>query len=327
MNFYKITPLTKQVYQRGVRYQSRHPDVDYTHVNRYQMHNIDVVEVQKWRKQREEDYREGRIYTGGDQEDRLDYIKEQKARLGQGFERMMAFSNKRAPKSKYLNYEMPYIEFNRFDKEILAPYEVFRPADMGWSAREFISIIDSGAQSDLEQEAFMRVKPDLDQALDEMDEISKYVFGVDPHADEENEKMEQIAAEKRKELYSVLDEKPLRTLANSEHVSDYLRACWDKKGLTAEQVYAELESMHKQSITNMDQQIEILEKQVKVDPDRQARYFLDGLKETKEYISENDRGDEIKPVMMAEIEQWLAYRPSLRGPGKKKVKGSRKNKK
>ena len=30
---------------------------------------------------------------------------------------------------------------------------------------------------------------------------------------------------------------------------------------------------------------------------------------------------------MAEINQWLAERPSLRGPGKKKVKGSRKNKK
>ena len=154
--------------------------------------------------------------------------------MGQGYERMMAFSNKRAPKSKYLNYEMPYIEFNRFDKEILAPYEVFRPADMGWSAREFINIIDSGAQSDLEYEAFKRVKPDLDEALDEMDEISKYVFGVDPDAVEDNERMEQIAFEKREEIYSVLDDKPLRTLANSEHVSDYLRACWDKKNLTAE---------------------------------------------------------------------------------------------
>ena len=112
------------------------------------------------------------------------------ARLGEGHQRMMAFSNKRAPKSKYLNYEMPYIEFNRFDKEKLAPYEIFKPANMGWSAREFISIIDSGAQSDFEDEAFKRIKPDLDEALDEMDEISKYVFGVDPHADEPNEMME-----------------------------------------------------------------------------------------------------------------------------------------
>lgn len=325
MNFYKITPLTKQVYQRGVRYQSRHPDVDYTHVNRFAKHNIDVVELQKWRQNREEDYKNGRIYQGGDQQDRKDYILEQKARLGKGHERMMAFSNKRAPKGKFLNYDMPFIEFNMFPKEQLAPYEVFRPADMGWSAREFINIIDSGQQSDLEDEAFKKIWPDIEEAMNEMDEFSKYYMGVDPSDDEADKEVYiKMAAESRREFNEKADEMPLRSLAGSEKVSQYLLESWNRKDTTAPQIYAQLEEMYQKSVAGVHEQIDTIEKQEEVTGE--TRILYRGLLQAREAMKETNPN--AKEEMMAIIEKYLADKPKLRGNlGKRKIKGSRKNKK
>ena len=55
-------------------------------------------------------------WRGGDQQDRQEYIKAQKEKLGAPLDRLLTMSSKRMPSGHYLKEDVGYLEFNGFEK-------------------------------------------------------------------------------------------------------------------------------------------------------------------------------------------------------------------
>ena len=76
-------------------------------------------------------------YRGVDDQDRLDFIRAQKAKLGPGLERVLAKSNKRMPTNHFLKDDYDYLEFTEIvPQRDIAP-GTMQPSDMQWSIDEF----------------------------------------------------------------------------------------------------------------------------------------------------------------------------------------------
>ena len=120
-------------------------------------------------------------WQGGDDQDRLDYIKEQKAKLGFGLERMLSLSNKRMPSGHYLKDDPSYIEFTDVRKNREIVKGLLQPGDMQWSVDHLLDKMDD--MIDLGRErmnAETKVRYDeLQVALDKINQEFEGIWKVE----------------------------------------------------------------------------------------------------------------------------------------------------
>ena len=135
MNYFKYSPLPKLAANRLRRHQVRNPNKILLRDNQ-RVENLDIMKVYAQREAKESKMQPR--YKGGDDLDRLDYIKEQKARLGFKLDRMLSLTNKRMPSGHYLKDDQSYLEFNNVIRGREIQEGLLQPGDMQWSVDHFL---------------------------------------------------------------------------------------------------------------------------------------------------------------------------------------------
>ena len=142
MNYFKHSPLPKLAANRVRKHNTRNPNKIIQRSN-VALANLDILEVYAQRARMEARQSTGKVWKGGDDQDRLDYIKAKKAEIGFGLDRVLSFSNKRMPSGHYLKDDPCYIEFTGFERARDISPTLLQPADMAWSVEEFLKKLDS----------------------------------------------------------------------------------------------------------------------------------------------------------------------------------------
>ena len=139
MNYFKHSPLPKLAANRVRKQNARNPNLIPRRKNT-RLENMDIMDVYAARAslQAQKEHR----WRGGDEQDRLEYIEAQKARLGSNIDRVLMRSSKRMPSGHYLKDEVPYLEFNDVIRVRDMPDGYLQPGDMAWSISEFVKRID-----------------------------------------------------------------------------------------------------------------------------------------------------------------------------------------
>ena len=135
MNYFKYSPLPKLAASRLRKHQMRNPNKILLRDNQ-RIENLDIMKVYAQREAKERKTQPR--YKGGDDLDRLDYIKEQKARLGFKLDRMLSLSHKRMPSGHYLKDDQSYLEFNNVIRGREIQEGMLQPGDMQWSVDHFL---------------------------------------------------------------------------------------------------------------------------------------------------------------------------------------------
>ena len=82
------------------------------------------------------------VYRGGDRLDRLEYVQAQKAKMGPKLERVLNRSSKKMPSGHFIKSSTDCLEFNEIKKHRDIMENWRQPAEMQWSAAEFIKSMD-----------------------------------------------------------------------------------------------------------------------------------------------------------------------------------------
>ena len=110
MNYFKHSPLPKLASNRLRKVNARNPNNPAKRSNE-RLETLDIMQVYAQRKSGM-----GARWAGGDEQDRLDYVKEQKAKV-KGLDRVLNLSSKRMTSGHRVKSDAPFLEFTDFDKE------------------------------------------------------------------------------------------------------------------------------------------------------------------------------------------------------------------
>ena len=132
MNYQKVQKIPKKI-QAGMNKMlsekpQRRPNINQNFVSQQ---NFDVLKLYKINQKLSA---RAAAQPRMDQEDRLAYIREQKARLG--MDQFLLKSSKRAVVDAQLKSSMPALEFDGFYRHVHGQH-VFQPHEMHWSTFEF----------------------------------------------------------------------------------------------------------------------------------------------------------------------------------------------
>ena len=111
MNLYKTSKFQSLIQKRVARQARFNPNTP-KHEDYSNLRDFDVLQVYEWQARQKLNKEKKLQWKGGDDEDRLEYIKEKRKELGPTISRMLALSSKRMMTHAQVRSDMPFLEFN-----------------------------------------------------------------------------------------------------------------------------------------------------------------------------------------------------------------------
>ena len=113
-----------------------------------------------------------------DEDERAEYIKQTKERLGLN-DKILGLSSKRSAHDGNLRYDIPYLEFNQYFNKLNGMH-IFKPHEMQWSLDQFME-----RMLDTRDEANNRIEKMIDQRYEQYTKFAKRVEEMSAQAEED----------------------------------------------------------------------------------------------------------------------------------------------
>ena len=199
MNYFKHSPLPKMAANRLRRESVQAPQRNKQPLNT-RLETLDIMAVYAQRKNM------GARWAGGDEQDRLEFVQEQKAKVGASLERVLNLSSKRMSSGHYQKLDAPFLVFDSFERARDIQEMHLAPEYIPWSQQQFNDHAHK-CTPQLEKnfrEALEKREAKVEQAEEylklEMEAMFGDVDAEDPEAVAELEKKMELAQEEIYEL-------------------------------------------------------------------------------------------------------------------------------
>ena len=137
MNYFKHSDLPKLAANRLRRHENRNPNTAIKKCNK-RLANLDIMDIYAARQKMAASA--DATWKGGDLQDRQEFIKAQKARVGPSLERVLNLSSKRMPSGHYLKEDRGFLEFKDFKRkrDTVDDFPYLTPAMTPFGMEEFL---------------------------------------------------------------------------------------------------------------------------------------------------------------------------------------------